>query len=136
MTIKTNLDGPFLTVDATDVLTEEDLPSLFKAFEAAHRLGPFVVLTDTTQMKSAPRDVIAAFARGIRAVAPGSKNWLGDAVVVKSAAVRFVLSTLVVVAPMPTEVKAFDSPTEARRWCAWLLRREGIVLPPELLRIA
>ena len=136
MTIHTHASGPYLRVEAIDVLTQEDLPALFKAFEAAHRAGPFVVLTDTMQMKSAPRAVIAAFADGLKKIAPGSKNWVGDAVVVKSAAVRFVLSTLLVVAPMPTEVKAFDNPQEARRWCAWLLHRERITLPPELLRTA
>lgn len=136
MTIKTKLTGPFMHVEALDVLTEDDLPPLFRAFEGAHKIGPFVVLTDTTNMKSAPRAVISAFAQGIKNVAPGSKNWLGDAVVVSSTAVRFILSTLLVVAPMPTDVKAFDDLKEARRWCAWILRREGLIIPPELLKSA
>jgi hypothetical protein len=136
MTIKSKLTGPYLNVEASDVLSEDDLPALFDAFEKAHKLGPFVVLTDTTNLKSSPRGVISAFAQGIKSVAPGSKNWLGDAVVVKSAAVRFVLSTLIVVAPLPTEVKAFDDPKEAKRWCAWLLRREGLSIPAELLKSA
>jgi len=136
MPIRTQKNGPFLTVEATGVLVEDDLPGLYKAFEEAHRAGPFVVLTDTTNMTTAPRAVISAFADGLKKVAPGSKAWLGDAVVVKSPAVRFVLSTLLVVAPMPTEVKAFDNPMEARRWCAWILRREGLIIPPELLRSA
>lgn len=136
MTIRTKQTGAWLNVEASDVLTEDDLRPLFKAFEKAHAAGPFVVITDTVNLKSAPRPVISAFAQGIKEVAPGSKNWLGDAVVVKSAAVRFVLSTLIVVAPLPTEVKAFDDAGEARRWCASLLRREGVSIPPELLRIA
>lgn len=136
MTIKTKITGPFMNVEASDVLSEDDLPPLFRAFESAHKIGPFVVLTDTTRLKSAPRGVIAAFAQGIKNVAPGSKNWLGDAVVVSSPAVRFVLSTLLVVAPMPTDVKAFDDTKEARRWCAWILRREGLIIPPELLKSA
>ncbi|APR75643.1 Hypothetical protein A7982_00989 [Minicystis rosea] len=134
MTIATRLNGPLLLVEAIGVLTHDDLPSLIKAFEAAHRAGPFVVITDTLQMTSAPTDVISAFASGIKQVAPGSKNWLGDAVVVKSVAVRFVLSTLLMIAPMPAEVKVFDSMADARRWCGVLLRKHG--LPSPLLRSA
>ena len=134
MTIKVTTNGPFLTVDALDVLAEDDLPSLFKAFETASRSGPFVVLTDTTSMKSSPRQVISAFADGLKRMPSLSKIWLGNAVVVNSPAVRFVLSTLLIVAPMPTEVKVFDQKLEARRWLGSILGREGISLPPHLLK--
>lgn len=134
MTIKVTTNGPFLTVDALDVLAEADLPTLFKAFETASRAGPFVVLTDTTSMKSSPRQVISAFAEGLKRMPSLSKIWLGNAVVVNSPAVRFVLSTLLIVAPMPTEVKVFDQKLEARRWLGSILGREGISLPPQLLK--
>lgn len=134
MTIRVTANGPFLKVEALDVLAVEDLAPLFKAFETASRAGPFVVLTDTTLMKSAPRQVISAFADGLKLLPPLSKIWLGNAVVVNSAAVRFVLSTLLIVAPMPTEVKAFDDLMEARRWCGSILGREGLTVPPHLLK--
>jgi hypothetical protein len=134
MTIKVTANGPFLTVDALDVLAEDDLPALFKAFETASRSGPFVVLTDTTSMKSSPRQVISAFADGLKRMPSLQKIWLGNAVVVNSAAVRFVLSTLLIVAPMPTEVKVFDQRMAARRWCGSILGREGITIPPQLLK--
>jgi hypothetical protein len=53
-------------------------------------------------------------------------------VVIHSPAVRFILSTLLVVAPMPTEVKAFEHRSEARRWCGWILRRAGVPVPEQL----
>lgn len=134
MTIRVTANGPFLTVDALDVLAVEDLPTLFKAFEAAARVGPFVVLTDTSAMKSAPRHVISAFAEGIKGVPGLTQSWKGNAVVVRSPAVRFVLSTLLIVAPMPTEVRAFDDRMDARRWCGSILGREGVTIPPQLLK--
>ena len=134
MTIRALANGPFLTVEAIDVLSQEDLPTLFKAFEKASAAGQFVVLTDTSQLKSAPRQVISAFSDGIKKMPALSKAWLGNAVVVNSPAVRFVLSTLLIVAPMPTEVKAFDDRMEARRWCGSILGREGISIPPQLLK--
>ena len=136
MTIKSTLNGPFLTVEALDVLSLDDLPSLLKAFENARQAGPFVVLTDTTQMKSSPRVVISAFAEGLKRMPSMSKVWLGDAVVVSSPAVRFVLSTLLIVAPMPTEVKVFENRSEARRWCVAILRKAGLGVPPDLLKSA
>ncbi len=134
MTIKVTTNGPFLVVDALDALAIEDLPTLFEAFEKAAAAGPFVVLTDTTLMKSSPRQVITAFADGLKKMPSLSKSWLGNAVVVNSPAVRFVLSTLLIVAPMPTEVKVFDDRMAARRWCGSILGREGITIPPQLLK--
>jgi hypothetical protein len=132
MTIKTTITGPLLVIDALDVLSLNDLPQLFDAFDTAGRAGPFVVLTDTTQMKSAPRAVLSAFADGLKKKTSISKLWLGDAVVVSSPAVRFMLSTLLIVAPMPTEVKVFDQRQAAQRWCAEILRNAGISLPQPL----
>ena len=134
MTIKLHTNGPFLTVEALAVLSVEDLPALFEAFEVASRAGPFVVLTDTTGMKSAPRQVISAFADGLKSIPSLSTSWKGNAVLVSSPAVRFVLSTLLIVASMPTEVKAFDDRMDARRWLGSILGREGITLPPQLLK--
>jgi hypothetical protein len=136
MTIKASRHGPFVVVEAIDVLSVGDLPTLFEAFDAAHRAGPFVVLTDTLAMHSAPRPVISAFVEGIKERPSVSKAWLGDAVLVRSPAVRFVLSTLLVVAPMPTEVKVFERRHEARRWCGEVLTRARVPLPSELLRSA
>ena len=134
MTIRVHANGPFLTIEALAVLEVEDLPALFKAFAEAAPVGPFVVLTDTTGMKSSPRHVISAFADGIKSIPGLAKSWKGNAVVVSSPAVRFVLSTLLIVAPMPTEVKAFDNRMEARRWCGSILGREGVSIPPTLLK--
>jgi hypothetical protein len=134
MTIRVNTNGPFLKVEAIAALEVEDLPALFKAFEDAARAGSFVVLTDTTAMTSSPRHVISAFADGIKSIPGLAKSWKGNAVVVKSPAVRFVLSTLLIVAPMPTEVRAFDDRMEARRWCGSILGREGVTIPPQLLK--
>jgi len=136
MTIKSTIHGPFLLVEAFDVLEMNDLPPLFSAFEAAHRAGPFVVLTDTMRLKSAPRAVIAGFADGLKRLPPLSKTWLGDAVVVSSPAVRFVLSTLFILAPMPTQVKAFDHFPDAKRWCIEVLGTRGLCIPAELRKSA
>ncbi len=136
MTIKAAVTGSLVTIDCLDVLALEDLPVLFRAFEAARARGPFVVVTDTTHMKSAPRHVLTAFADDLKRIPSLSKIWLGDAVVIRSTAVRFIVSTLLVVAPMPTEVQVFDRNTEARAWCAGLLRKAGLVVPAELQRSA
>jgi hypothetical protein len=125
-----------VSLDCIDTLAVEDLGELFRAFEAAAKVGPFVVLTDTLHMKAAPRAVISAFSEGMKKRPLPPNTWLGDAVVVRSPAVRFILSTLLVVAPMPTEVKAFDKRTDAMHWCEWILRRAGLAVPPALMRSA
>jgi hypothetical protein len=132
MTLHASAKGPLVTLECVDVLTEDDLTPLFKAFDAARRAGPFAVITDTRRMTSAPPAVLSAFSARLKQMPPLRNIWLGDAVVVNSAAVRFILSTLLMVAPMPTEVKAFDDLPEARRWCATILRRAGVSVPLEV----
>jgi len=129
MTIKATTAGPVVTLECLDVLKEEDLDTLFEAFERARKAGPFVVITDTTHMKSAPREIIMAFASRLKRMPPLNNVWLGDAVVISSSAVRFIISTLLVVAPMPTEVKVFQTVAEAKIWVGWLLRRSGVAAP-------
>jgi hypothetical protein len=136
MTIHATVTGSLVTLDCSGVLAESDLDPLFQAFETARAGGPFVVITDTIQMKSAPREVLSAFSDRLKRMRPLTDVWLGDAVVVNSATVRFILSTLLVVAPMPTEVKAFDHRSDAKRWCTWILRRSGVRVPAELLHSA
>jgi hypothetical protein len=136
VTIKANVTGAFVNIDCFDVLALDDLPVLFRAFETARAKGPFVVVTDTTHMKSAPRHVLSAFADDLKRLPSLSNVWLGDAVVIRSTAVRFIVSTLLVVAPMPTEVQVFERTQEARAWCAGLLRKAGLIVPAELQRSA
>lgn len=136
MTIRATVTGPLVTLEAIGVLSEADLDVLFGAFERAHRAGPFVVITDTARMMSAPRRVVSAFADRLKETPHLTEKWLGDAVLVGSPAVRFILSTLLVIAPLPTEVKVFGQAVEARAWCAMLLRKHGIPIPHELLRSA
>lgn len=136
MSIHATVNGPLVTLECADVLAEDDLRALFQAFDKASSAGRFVVITDTTRLKSAPRAVISAFTDRLKKNPGLSSNWLGDAVVVSSAAVRFVLSTLLVVAPLPTEVKAFDDRKEANRWCAGLLRKASLSVPAVLLNSA
>src|SRR5262249_39775681 len=123
VTIRVAVNGPLVTLDCIGVLAPEDLGTLFKGFDAARLAGPFVVITDTTRMKSAPREVLVAFTERLKRLGSLTDLWLGDAVVVKSPTVRFILTTLIVVAPMPTEVKAFENLNDAKVWCTWILRR-------------
>jgi hypothetical protein len=97
MSIKATIVGAVVTLECIDVLSVEDLDALFKAFDNARRAGPFVVITDTTHMKSAPREVLGAFASRLKQLPPLTNVWLGDAVVISSTAVRFVVSTLLVI---------------------------------------
>ena len=136
MSIKAKITGPLVTLECHGVLVEGDLDALFAAFAEARKGGPFVVITDTTRMKSAPHKILGAFSDRLKKLPPLKNVWLGDAVVISSTAVRFVVSTLLMVAPMPTEVKVFDYRTEAKQWCASVLRHAGMTLPPELLRSA
>ena len=136
MTIRATQTGPLVLLECTGVLAEEDLGALFSAFETARRAGPFVVITDTLKMDSAPHAVLSAFSARLKQMPSLRKVWLGDAVVVSTAAVRFILSTLLVIAPMPTEVKAFDDMGDARQWCASVLRRAGVKTPLEMLKSA
>jgi hypothetical protein len=129
MTIHATLSGPVVTLDCIGVLAEEDLDTLFKAFDRARKAGPFVVITDTTRMKSASREIIGSFASRLKQGPPLTNVWLGDAVVISSSAVRFIVSTLLIVAPMPTEVKVFETASEAKRWSSWILRRAGLSAP-------
>src|SRR5438105_15197876 len=108
MSIKITTTGPFVSADIHGDLALEDLEPLFQALDAARQRGLFVLLTDTTNMKSSPRAVISAFAERLKREMPNLKRiWLGDAVVMTSPTIRFVLSTLVMIAPLPTHVKAF-----------------------------
>jgi hypothetical protein len=136
MTIRATLTGRLVTLECSGVLVDADLDPLFATFEAARRVGPFVVITDTTQMTSAPSSVLSAFSERLKRMGSLKEVWLADAVVIHSPAVRFILSTLLVLSPMPTQVKAFDERIEARRWCCSILRRAGIPIPAELLRSA
>ena len=131
MTIKAQITGPLVTLECHGVLAEGNLDTLFEAFAEARKKGPFVVITDTTQMKSAPPAVLRAFSDRLKQLPSLSKIWLGDAVVISSPAVRFVLSTLLMLAPMPTEVKVFERLSEARRWCTEILRRNNLAVPEE-----
>jgi hypothetical protein len=132
MAIHITISGPFVSADVRDTLSVEDLPPLFQAFETAARNGPFVLLTDTTHVKSAPRAVIMAFSERFKALPSMKDLWLGDAVVLTSPSIRFVFSLLLMVTPLPTEVKSFDRRADAERWCARVLRDAGILLPPPL----
>lgn len=136
MSIQIAVSGPLLDVLVTDVLAEGDLPPLLKAIEDARQRGPFVVLTDTLSMKSAPRPVITQFANALKSLPSMKGVWLGDAVVTSSAVTRFVLSTLIMVAPLPTEVQVFDRRDAAERWCGFLLVRAGLSVPSQLKRFA
>jgi hypothetical protein len=121
MGLKVHIRGAFLDVIVSDILAIGDLSILLQALDTARRKGPFVVLTDTLAMKSAPRDVVMQFSEELKRL-PSLKNvWLGNAVVVSSPLARFALSTLVLVAPLPTKVKAFEHRELAVNWCRSLL---------------
>jgi hypothetical protein len=132
MPIRAKVSTSLVTVDFTDVFTEDDLVPLFGAFETACQAGPFVVVSDTIHMKSASRAVLAAFSDRVKTMPALRGTWLGSAVVISSPAVRFMLSTILMMAPMPTEVKAFDERRAALRWCGEILRRAGVRVPAEL----
>ncbi len=136
MSIKIVVSGPFLDVIVSDALAEGDLPPLLEAIDTARKKGPFVLLTDTLQMKSAPRPVISDFAGALKRLPPMKGVWLGDAVVTGSAVTRFLLSTLIMVAPLPTEVQVFERREHAERWCSFLLVRGGVPVPTQLKRYA
>lgn len=134
MSVKIEVSGPFLDVLVSDALSEGDLPQLLDAIDAARKKGPFVILTDTLQMKTAPRQVISEFATALKRLPPMKGVWLGDAVVTGSAVTRFLLSTLIIVAPLPTEVQVFEKREQAERWCAFLLAKSGVPVPTQLRR--
>jgi hypothetical protein len=128
MTIQAKIRSSLVTLECEGTLEEKDLDELFDAFAEARQRGPFVVITDTTRMKSAPRKVLAAFSERLKQLPSLTGVWLGDAVVISSPAVRFIVSTLLIIAPMPTEVKVFELRAEAQRWCEEILRR-NLVAP-------
>ena len=129
MTIQAKIKGSLVTLECEGTLAEKDLDVLFDAFAEARRKGPFVVITDTTRMKTAPRQVLGAFSDRLKQLPPLTGVWLGDAVVISSPAVRFIVSTLLIIAPMPTEVKVFELRPEAQRWCEEILRKNHVVTP-------
>ena len=131
MTIKATITGPLVMLDCIGILAEPDLDALFDAFAEARKKGPFVVITDTTHMKSSPAGVIRAFSDRLKKLPSLNKIWLGDAVVISSPAVRFVVSTLLMVAPLPTDVKVFERLVEARRWCTDILTRSNLTVPEQ-----
>lgn len=132
MTIKISVDAAFVDVLVTNNLMVEDLPELLRALETAPRNGPFVVLTDTLKMREAPASVLMAFSNQLKALPPMKDVWLADAVVTGSALARFALSTLIMVAPLPTNVKVFEARRTAERWCATVLETAGVAVPESL----
>jgi hypothetical protein len=128
MAIRFEVTGSFVKADVTGVLSMEDLPPLFTTLIEANERGPFVLLTDTTDLGQAPRAVISAFAAQLKKTP--LRNWLADAVVLTSPTIRFILATLLVVAPMPMTVKAFDKRADAERWCREFLAGQGISPSP------
>ncbi len=134
MSLNVSISGAFVDVVVSDVLTLPDLDPLLDALEKMRARGPFVLLTDTTTMRTAPREVVMKFAERLKAMPPMKKVWLGDAVVLKSPLARFAVSTLVLVAPLPTDVKVFESRVQAERWCAEILSKHNVAVPPILLQ--
>jgi len=132
--ITITLTHPLMTLDLPEEIGPVDLPPLFEGFRQASRSGVFVVLTDASRLKASPRAIVAPFSDGIKMMPELRNTWLGNAVVVDGAVVRFVLSTLLMVAPMPTNVKAFDQRSEALTWCEEILRKAGIRTPPGMFR--
>ena len=130
MPLQLTTNGGLLIVDVIGALSVAELDPLVDAMDAARQRGPFVILTDTTAIGSVPREVLSAFADRLKRMPSLKKEWLGDAVVLTSPVVRFLLSTLVLIAPLPTKVKVFDRRAEAERWCDELLRAAGVQQPP------
>jgi hypothetical protein len=124
----------FLDCVVSNRLTEEDLPTLFDALERARARGPFVLLTDTLEMTEVSRPVLTAFANRLKQMPPMKGIWLGDAVVIRSAVTRFAVSSLLMIAPLPTDVKVFEERDSAERWCATILTRSGVAIPYALKR--
>lgn len=133
MILKTSVQGPYVEIAISGVLSSADLAVLFATLDSARLNGPFVVLTDATAMTSAPRPVVSQFVADLKTRPPMTDRWLADAVVVSSPGIRFVLSTVVMLAPMPLAVRAFEHRTEAVRWCTAELEKAGIAPPPMLL---
>lgn len=134
--IQVRLNGGFMLVEAIGDLHEADLPPLHSCFDEACQVGPFVVLTDTSAMKSAPKPVLRAFGEGLKTLPALEERWLGNAVVLKSPMVRFLLSGLMLFARMPTKVETFGDLAKAKVWCAEIMKNGGLAPPTELLRSA
>ena len=125
MTIEIDARGPFIEAVVKGVLAPEDLAPLLGAMRAAMDRGPFVLLTDTLKMKSATAGVLPAFSEGMKRLPPMSGIWLADAVVVSSPVAQFALSTLILLTPLPTEMKVFSDRASALEWCSRVLHIAG-----------
>ncbi|AKF03746.1 STAS/SEC14 domain-containing protein [Sandaracinus amylolyticus] len=132
MTLSVSTSGPFIDVVITNALEPSDLAALLDAIDRARRSGPFVVLTDTLAMSTVSPQVASDFADALKRMPSLKDVWIGDAVVVSSAIARFVLSRLIIVAPLPTEVKVFDARAPARAWLASVLDRNNVRVPSSL----
>ena len=129
MAIKIEIVGPLVDVIVTEALATSDLPDLLAAITSARRRGPFVLITDTLKMKSAPLPIISAFSDGLKKLPPMKDVWLADAVLINSGFARFALSTLAMLAPLPTEVKVFEHRAAGEQWCTAILEKAGVSLP-------
>jgi hypothetical protein len=125
MTIEIEMRGSLVDVKVVGALVPEDLASLFGAMCAARERGPFVMVTDTLKMKSASHSVLPQFSEGLKRLPPMTGMWLGDAVVVSSPVAQFALSTLMLLAPLPTEMKVFGERPAALEWCSRVLLQAG-----------
>jgi hypothetical protein len=131
--IKIDAHSGFVEAAVSGTLEVTDLQPLLAAMEDAHKRGPFVLLTDTLETDKTPWNVVLAFATALRNMPPMKLTWLGNAIVVKSAGVRFILSRLLLVAPLPAKaVKTFDHRLDALRWCASTLAGAQVEVPGAL----
>jgi hypothetical protein len=125
MSIEIEVRGPFLDVVVKGVLAVDDLGPLLGAMRTARENGPFVMLTDTLKMKSGSAGVLPEFSEGLKRMPSLKGIWLGDAVVVASPVAQFALSTLLLLAPLPTEMKVFSDRSSALEWCHRVLHVAG-----------
>ena len=75
--INVEITPKFVDVVVTGDLAEADLDPLFSALNTSARRGvPFAVVTDTTDMKSAPRAVLKTFADRLKRMPWPPLRWM------------------------------------------------------------
>lgn len=116
--------------DITSAIIDEYQSNLIGLFDHGVR---FVMVLETFDIGDIERSVLSSHSSFYKKYAgPCALHWLGVGLVLKSTSTRFMLSTLLLMAPLPMPYKVVRTTGEGREFVAKRLIEAKMPLPPEL----
>ena len=112
--------------------TDQDISQFMRAWEEIMQRGkPCVILSEIRQYSSNPAHVKRLGEWAMRVESQMRAICLGGAFVSNSGVFRFVLSSFLLLAPMPYEYTIVKDRGEAAEWLKAKAKESGLILPPQ-----